>query len=322
MTASLSVVLPYWLDRPPLEAIDIARNAAAAGYGELWAGEMMTFDAFALASAIVRETSSMRIVVGPLAVGVRTPASLALGIASVAALGGRRAELALGASTPLVVSDWHGQHSERPVARMRETVAVLRQMLDGQRSSYAGSQVRSQGFRLAGEPPHSTVTVAAFGARMIELAAEIADRVVVNLVSPAQVSRTRAAIERAARDAGRHAPPLAVWIPVAVDPGPASCGQLARQLVVYVGAAGYGEMFAEAGFADVVALARSGAHPRDIAAAIPRALFEAVGAVGDLATVRARLDEYAAAGADEIGIVPVTAEDAGGARLLDALRRS
>ena len=49
-------------------------------------------------------------------------------------------------------------------------------------------------------------------------------------------------------------------------------------------------------------------------------LMEAIGAIGDIERVRSRLDAYAKAGADECGIVPVTAEDAGGARLLDALK--
>jgi len=319
---ALSVVLPYWLDRPALEALEIARGADAAGYASLWAGEMMTFDAFALATAIARETS-LRITVGPLAIGVRTPASLALGAASVAALGGRVCDLALGASTPLVVSGWHGRELNAPVAAMRETVAILRQLIAGERTSFGGRHVRSHGFRMAGAlPADTTITIAAFGKNMLALAAELADRVVVNLVTPAQVARTRETIDRVARASGRSALPLAAWIPVAVCPGPAAWEQLVRQLVVYVGAAGYGEMFAEAGFGDVVALARSGVHPRDVAQAIPRELACSIGAIGTLPEVCQRLREYAAAGASEIGIVPVTADDNAGATLLPSLRRA
>src|SRR5205085_10906638 len=112
--------------RPNLEAVEIALVADRAGFGALWIGEMMTFDAFALASVIARETQSIRLVVGPLAVGVRTPASLALGMASVTTLGARPADLALGASNPLVVSAWHGRNFAAPVARMRDNVAALR----------------------------------------------------------------------------------------------------------------------------------------------------------------------------------------------------
>ena len=49
------------------------------------------------------------------------------------------------------------------------------------------------------------------------------------------------------------------------------------------------------------------------------ALVHAIGAVGHEGSVRERLDEYRRAGVDEVCIVPVTANDAGGARLLSAL---
>jgi probable F420-dependent oxidoreductase len=241
-------------------------------------------------------------------------------MASLATLGGRRADLALGASNPLVVSGWHGRSFARPVARMRDSVAVLRQMLAGERSSFSSESEASTGFRTAGEPSRATITVAAFGEKMIELAATVADRVVVNLVTSEQVARTKVAIARAAGAAGREDPPLAVWLPVAIDPGPAAWQQVARQLVVYAGAPGYGEMFAEAGFADTVSLARSGAHPRDVLAAMPRELMKSIGAVGSAGEVRARLDDYSKAGADEIGIVPVTADDPAGARPLHEMR--
>ncbi len=320
MPVSLSIVLPYWLDRPNLEAVEIATSADAAGFGALWVGEMMTFDAFALASVIARETTAIRLVVGPLAVGVRTPASLALGMASVRTLGARGADLALGASNPLVIGAWHGRSFAHPVARMRETIAALRPMLAGERSSCTGTYESSTGFRTAGDPSHATISVAAFGEKMLGLASAVADRIVVNLVTSRQVARTKAAIAHSARAAGRDAPPLAVWLPVAIEPGPAAWQQLARQLVVYAGAPGYGEMFAEAGFASTVSLARSGAHPREILAAMPRELMKSIGAVGSAAEVRRRLDEYREAGADEIGIVPVTADDPAGARLMDELR--
>jgi hypothetical protein len=41
--------------------------------------------------------------------------------------------------------------------------------------------------------------------------------------------------------------------------------------------------------------------------------------VGDASIVRARIDAYAAAGLDEIAVVPATAGDPGGERTLTAL---
>ncbi len=317
---SLGVVMPYWLDRPVLEAVEIGANAERLGYGSLWVGEMMTFDAFALAAALARATARIRLVAGPLPVGVRDPAALALGIASVTALGDRPADVALGASTPAVVERWHGRTWAPTVTRMIETVAALRAILAGERSAFRGRQVASEGFRLAAGPqPDTRIVVAAFGPAMLRAAARIADRVVLNLVTAAQLKRIRTSIDDAAAAAGRAAPPITAWVPAALEPGDAALAEIRAQLVLYVGQPGYGEMFADAGHAAVVALARSGAHPRAVAAAITPALLETVCVAGGPAAIADRLAAYREAGADEVAIVPVTAEDPGGARLLGAL---
>ncbi|MFL5823283.1 MAG: LLM class flavin-dependent oxidoreductase, partial [Solirubrobacteraceae bacterium] len=86
MSPELGVVMPYWLDRPDEEAIEIALAAEQAGIEKVWLGEMASFDAFALATAVGLQTERVRLKVGPLAVGVRSPVAIALGVASVATL--------------------------------------------------------------------------------------------------------------------------------------------------------------------------------------------------------------------------------------------
>ena len=83
---------------------------------------------------------------------------------------------------------------------------------------------------------------------MIRLAAQHADEVVLNLASPARVAEVRAVIDAAAAAAGRAAPRLTVWVPVALNPGDAAHAQLAAQVAVYLGPPGYGEMFSALGF--------------------------------------------------------------------------
>ena len=53
-------VLPFWLDRPDPEALDIALAVRRAGLDTLWIGEMATFDAFALATAIGLRAPGLR----------------------------------------------------------------------------------------------------------------------------------------------------------------------------------------------------------------------------------------------------------------------
>ena len=75
-------------------------------------------------------------------------------------------------------------------------------------------------------------------------------------------------------------------------------------------------MFADAGFGDLVAFARTRPHPRDLAARLPDALLDAVALVGSESDVRARLDAYAAAGLTEIGLVVPPLDSPSGRRTL------
>jgi len=308
----VGVSLGYWQDRDPMEALATAALADRYGYRDLWLGEMATFDVFALATAVGTSTSAIRLVLGPLPPSVRDPAGMAMGVASVAALTGRPVDIAIGASSPVVVERWHGRPYARTADQLRDAAAALRVLL-------AGSAPAPKGYRLRLPPVAATLTVAAFGPASVRVAGECADRMVINMCTPQQAARLRVRLDAATAAAGRERIPLAAWVPAAVDSTDQGIEQLRRGLVSYVAQPGYGEMFAEAGFADVVELARSGAHPADVLSAVPVELIEAVGVVGSAAACRTRITEHVAAGVDEVVIVPVTAGDPAGERTLSAL---
>jgi probable F420-dependent oxidoreductase len=315
--AHVEGVLPYWLDRPDEEALEIAVEVESAGLEALWIGELVTFDAVALATAIGDRTQRLRLKLGPLAAGVRSPAALALAVSSVARLTGNPVGLALGASSPMIVAGWHDRPFEHAAARMRETIEALRPILAGERADSAGEHVRTHDFRLRAPLPETRISVAAFGPAMTRVAARHADEVVVNLVTPEHITATRAALDEAAREAGRTPPPLAVWVPVAVDPGDRARAQLAAQLAIYLAPPGYGEMFTGLGFGALVEQARAGARRSELASQVPYELLERVCALGSEEEVAARLAAYRDAGAAVVGVVPATAEDPGGRRALD-----
>jgi probable F420-dependent oxidoreductase len=315
----LQVVAPFWLDRPDVEVVDIALEARRSGFETMWVGEMASFDAFALATAVGLEAPGLRLKVGPLAVGVRSPVALALGLSSVATLTGARADLALGASSPVIVGAWHDRPWTRVAQRMLETVQALRPILRGERADFDGEQVHVHGFRLRSPLPDATISVAAYGPAMTRVAAMAADEVVLNLVTPEHVARVRAVVDEEASAQGRVPPAIAVWVSVALEPGEATRFQLAGQIAAYLAPPGYGESFIELGFEELVASARSGTRRSELAAAVPVELLRALCAIGSVEEIEARLSEYRAAGASRVGVVPATAEDPAGARVLEAL---
>jgi probable F420-dependent oxidoreductase len=331
----LSVSLGLWQDRPAGEVVRTAEVADALGYGEIWIGEMATFDAFTLGAVVAGRTSRAALTVGPLAVAVRDPVMIAMGAGSLAELTGRTVNVALGSSSPVVVEQWHGRRQERTALALAESATAVRTLLAGGKADVRGEVISTRGFRLRTRAPGTPLTIAAFGRGAVKVAARHADRMVINLVTPKSAARLVQLLHDECRAAGRPVPPVAVWLATVVGPvqgglaqgglaqgGPAaeSIEQLRRGLVAYMSAPGYGEMFAEAGFGDVVRFARTRPHPGELLAAIPAELTGHVSLVGDQAAVRARLAEYASAGVDEVALVPGSSDaDPAGVATLTAL---
>jgi probable F420-dependent oxidoreductase len=319
VNARVEAVLPFWLDRPDEEALDIARTVGDVALDALWIGEMVTYDAFALATAIGHRVSGLPLRLGPLAVGVRSPVTLALGVSSVASLTGTTVDIALGASSPMIVAGWHDREWAHAAPRVRATIECLRSLFAGERSDYDGGQVRSHGFRLRRPRPETRIAVGAFGPAVTRVAARHADEVVLNLVPPQRVAQVRATIDGEAAKVGRAPPSLTVWVPAAYEPGEAAVRQLAAQLAVYLAPPGYGEMFCELGYGDLVQRARAGAGRLELADRIPADLLGQICLAGSTERIAAGLRAYHEAGADCVAVVPSTAEDPGGRAVLAAV---
>ncbi len=319
MSSALSVVAPLWQDRPPEENVEVGVHADRLDYAELWIGEMATYDAFALGTAIGLQTHRIPMTLGPFAVAVRTPMTVTVGAASVANLIGRQVGIALGTSSDVVVGKWHGRDRSRSTLALAEHAAATRVLMSGERADLDGQIISTTGYRLRLPPITAPLTIAAFGEGAIRVAAEHGDRLVLNMLTPAAAARLCQQLADAARVLGRPSPRTAIWLAAAVDPTGNGLAQLSRAKVAYLAAPGYSDMFVAAGFGDLVDLARTGPHPRELLAAMPDELVHAVGLVGSVEQITRRIGAYREAGIDEICIVPATADDDGGRRTLEAL---
>lgn len=298
----LSVSLGLWQNRPPSESLEVAELVDALGYDRLWIGEMATYDAFALAASVGHRTTRVPLVVGPLAVAVRDPTMIAMGVASVADLTGRQVDVALGTSSPRVVEQWHGQNSAAGAKTLGESAQGVRQLMSGAKIQLDGDQLKLAGYRLRVAPRPTELTVAAFGPRALDVAAQFGDRLVINLVDVPIAARLVEEVQRRRAALGRDPIAVSAWVCAAESDDPAAREQLRRGIVGYLGAPGYREMFRDAGFGAVVDLAATGAHPRALLAAIPDELVETISILGD--DTASRIKQYRAAGVDEVVIVP------------------
>jgi probable F420-dependent oxidoreductase len=306
-------------DRPPAEVLDVAAAADRLGYRELWIGEGPTWDAFALAVAIGGSTERVAMTAGPIPVSVRDPATIARGAAVVETLTSRPIGVALGTSSVRVVEGVHGRSRAHAATVLRDSARTLRPLAGPKARPLDPAEPPQNGFRRRLPPASGPLTVAAFGDRAIAVAAEYADRMVLDMVSPEQVRDLRGKLDAAAARLDRTPPRLAAWLPAAVDPEPASYEQILGAIAGYLTVRAYRDVFIAAGFGAAVDLAAEGVDRERLVAALPPEAAGVVGLVGDIATVRARLEEYAAAGLDEAAIHPATVGDPAGERTLTAL---
>ncbi|MFP5331336.1 MAG: LLM class F420-dependent oxidoreductase [Acidimicrobiia bacterium] len=305
---NVEAVLGLWQDRPSSEALTTAAHADQIGFRRLWIGEMATYDAFALATRIATATPRIEPVVGPLAVNIRSPVAIAMGVASVHDLTGRTTHVALGTSSPTVVERWHGRSRKGSTEALATTATSVRILLAGRRDP-------ATGFRLRTPPVPAEITIAGFGPRAVVHAAAHTGRLLLNMVTPEAVATFRAKLD-AIDGARTH---LSAWLIGAVDPTPEDIAQIRSAVVGYLGAPGYGEMFSAAGFAEVVRLARSGAHPREVLEAIPDGFERSVGLVGAKSEISQILERYREAGLDTACVVPVTGSGDAGRRVLETV---
>src|SRR6202040_4355933 len=77
---------------------------------------------------------------GIIQLGTRTPMAIARAAITLSNISGGRFLLGLGASGPQVIEGLHGVSFSRPLARIRETVDIVRQVFAGGKISYAGNE--------------------------------------------------------------------------------------------------------------------------------------------------------------------------------------
>lgn len=303
-----------WMGRPQEEVIEVAKHADVLGYSSLWLPEAAAYDVFALATYIGLQTEQIEMVLGALPVTVRDPAMIARGISSVQALTGRSVSACLGTSSNFIVETWHGRSRAHSGTALGESAQALHALLAGEKSQLNGKVLSTNGFKLRLGTPASPVTMAAFGPYALKMAARYADRLVLNLLDADTAKSVIDQFAAYCTDAGREVPPVALWIGTAIDQGAAAFEQLRSGIVGYLMAPGYSDMFVKAGYGQLIDYARTRPHPRELLAKIPDELVRGVSIIGGETVISKRVEQYAAAGIDELIIQPTSTDDDPGAR--------
>ncbi|MEU3340793.1 LLM class flavin-dependent oxidoreductase [Streptomyces sp. NPDC006668] len=162
---------------------DFVVEAEKLGLDVCWVAEAWGSDAPSALGYYAALTDRMLLGSGVLQLGTRTPVAVAQTAITLSNLSGGRFLLGLGASGPQVIEGLHGVPFARPLARMRETVEIVRRVFDGGKLSYRGSRFsiplpggEAVPMRLSTRPEHPVpVYLAALSPAMLRLTGEVAD---------------------------------------------------------------------------------------------------------------------------------------------------
>lgn len=304
------------------QAIARVQLAEQLGYESAYVTHIAGRESLTVLTAYAMRTERIRLGTGVVPIYTRTPATMAQTAATIDDLSGGRLTLGLGSSHRPVVEGWHGQTIDRPVAEMREYVAIVRAILRGESPPTAAADSPATkwrtGFRLSGlDPrPQLPVYVAALSPGMLRLAGEVADGVILWLCTPPYIRdvvipAVREGRERAGKTLDGFDVVPAVPSGVVEDPADAYAS-LRRELIPYFGLPFYRAMIERSGFGDEIAAfdaaAGSGELERMQAAISDRFLAE-LAAVGDADAVRAGVERYRAAGATSPCVGPISKTD-------------
>ncbi len=328
----LSTMLMY--DGNPRSAADQVVALEKAGLDTVWVAEAYGFDSPTLMGYLAAKTETVEIGSAILNIYSRTPGALLQTIAGLDNVSQGRAILGLGASGPQVIEGFHGVPYDKPLARTKEVIRIIRSGLRREpltsEELYHLPLTKEDGgvtglgkpLKLLTKPERDSVPiyVAALGPKNVEQAAEIADGWLPHLFYPEKFGTVwgeAIAAGTARRDPTLGPMNIVAGGMVAIGEGPETKALLdfARPIfALYVGGMGakgknfYNDVACAYGYekeaAEIQELYLSG-KKQEAAALVPLEWLEAANFVGPESYVKERIAAFAEAGVTSLNITPV-----------------
>jgi 5,10-methylenetetrahydromethanopterin reductase len=299
MTLPLGLELAGEPSVPEMKAI--AQRAEALGYDSIWLTETrFTRDAITTTTAVAAATRRVRVATAIINPFTRGAVLTAVTAATLDEAAGGRFVLGLGPGSPTVLAR-QGIGFARPLARLRETVDVVRRLLRGEEVSFSGETATA---RLDFTPlrPEIPIYLGVTGPKALALAGEIADGVILNgFVSLDYTQRAVDIVRSAAREAGRDPDALEITasIVVSVDENARIARDVVRsQVALYL--AEFPNVARESGVPEEeqrrIAAVRDREGSDAAAALVGDEIVDALTCSGTLATIREALERRREAG--------------------------
>jgi 5,10-methylenetetrahydromethanopterin reductase len=191
------------------EGIELVQYAESKGFEAVWQAESrLVRDAIVPMAAFAATTDKIKVASGVTNNWTRNIGLLAATFLTLDDLAPNRVICGIGAWWDPLASKV-GINRRKPLTAMRETVEVLRRLLNMENVTYHGEFVYVDGIQLDvvhgnTEPRNVPIYIGATGMKMMEMTGEIADGACLNyLVNPKYNLQAMDALERGAKKAGR-----------------------------------------------------------------------------------------------------------------------
>lgn len=322
----LGINLGYWGAGMDADNLEVAREADRLGYAVCWAAEAYGSDAPTVLSWVAAQTERIDIGSAIFQIPARTPTMTAMTAATLDSLSGGRFRLGLGVSGPQVSEGWYGVKFDKPLARTREYVDIVRKAMSRERVTHDGEHWTlplpggpGKPIKLTVHPVRERIPlyIAAIGPKNLEQTGEIADGALVVFFAPEHAEETtlgalRAGRARIGKDLDGF--DLAPTVPMAVGDDVNALADLFRPYTaLYVGGMGsakqnfYNKLAQRMGYEKAAAEIQEkylSGDKQGAAAAVPRELIDSTTLLGPVERVADRMQAYADAGVTTLSLAP------------------
>ena len=200
----LGVTMPVEDGLSARDFVRIAVEAEELGYDTVVCGEISGAEVMATLGMMAARTSRVRLASGIIPTTTRAPVLAAMGFATLSSMAPGRIAVGLGASSPIVVGDWHGRDFKKPLSTTRDFIEIFRAVISGEKVSIETETLHTRNFRLTIDPEGDLpIWLAAINDRMLRLAGAIADGVFLTWCPPSEVQQKVDLVRAGAIEAGR-----------------------------------------------------------------------------------------------------------------------
>jgi 5,10-methylenetetrahydromethanopterin reductase len=220
-------------NEPPSLLRALTEAAEAAGAANLWvATHLFNREPIACATAVLAQTRRLGVVLMAMSPYTVHPVYAAMAAATLDELFPGRVQLCFGVGAPGAL-EAVGITAPHPIETLREAISVARLLLSGEPVTFSGRRYRVSG-RLAMGAHRLPVWLAASGPRMLELAGETADGVVISAgTAPAFIGWCLQSVRRG-EERGTRAVRKAALVVCSVDADAHRAHERVRRRLAYI----------------------------------------------------------------------------------------